>query len=106
MFRRWLLVFLFLACSTVASARKLPALIPYEDNGLWGYCDAEGHVVITPQWEKANFFNNGKALVFYPTTGRDKIFCTVDTKGSYIIPPERHWNGEWNGLESTPPKRT
>lgn len=37
--------------------------IAYEDNGLWGFVDVDGEVVIKPQYVEAKSFSNGFAAV-------------------------------------------
>ena len=32
-------------------------LMPYNDNGSWGWCDTNGTIVIQPQYKKTSFFN-------------------------------------------------
>lgn len=79
----------------------LPSLVPYYDMGKWGYADAGGRVLIKPQWDAAGFFNNGKAKVTFINRNGPDVYCIIDTKGNYVIPPSRHWNGElyttWQG---------
>lgn len=73
-------------------AQPLPELIPYVDNGKWGYADTNGNVRIKPQWDKSEMFVDGKAKVWfrveYPWHA-----ALIDNKGNYIIPPKRNWNG-------------
>lgn len=38
-------------------------LIAYEDDGLWGYIDSNGDIVIEPQYSQAKSFSNGMAAV-------------------------------------------
>lgn len=46
-------------------------------------------MVLQPQWDFAELFYDGKAKV--KANGE---WALIDTKGKYIIAPERHWNGE------------
>jgi len=79
------------------SAQSLPALIPYEHEGKYGYADTNGHVIISPQWEYASLFAGDKAIVRQTdTVTRATIYCIIDSKGNYIIPPSRRWNGLHN----------
>ncbi len=85
--RKHTLLLLFLLACCAAQARH--ALVPYVDGAKWGYADSNGKVVIAPKWEAAGFFENGRATVY---SNGDR--CIIDTRGKYIIPPWRHWNGE------------
>ena len=79
---------------------QLPRLIPYVDSNKWGYADSTGRVVIAPQWDDADFFRNGRALVRVRTNDLH-YSCIIDTLGRYIVPPWRQWNGNlihnWEG---------
>ncbi len=102
---RQLFFFLFtLFCAAQSTAKPLPALIPYRDGDKWGYCDTTGVVKITPQWDEADFFCGKKAVVtIYPNAPLKTwpVFCLIDDKGNYIIPPSRHWNRAWVGWQKT-----
>jgi hypothetical protein len=81
---------------------QLPALIPYNHNGVWGYADSTGKIRIKPQWDRVSFFYpTGLAWVekgirvklkgpdvqrgFYTTTQRGFI----DSNGKLVIPLNR-----------------
>jgi len=99
MLRYALLALFFVFCLRPANAQKLPALIPYADsNGLWGYANAKGEVVIQPKWRLANFFRNNKALVSLDDGAN---YCIIDTLGNYIVPPSFHWQLQWAGWDKT-----
>lgn len=90
----------FISCLCAANAQPLPALIPYNSGDKWGYVDTNGNIIIAPQWDKANFFIGDKAMVgIQDRSGRSNniIYCLIDKKGNYVIPPSRHWTGEYNG---------
>ena len=55
-------------------------------DGLWGYVDKTGKVVIPCEWEKAGDFNNGIASV-----RRDRKYGCINTFGQIIIPCQ--WSG-------------
>lgn len=38
-------------------------LMPYEENGKWGYLDTTGKTILAPQFDYAEFFSDGLALV-------------------------------------------
>jgi len=99
MLRSTLLALSLFFCLQTANAQKLPALIPYADsNGLWGYANPKGEVVIQPQWRSVNFFRNGKAVV---SVDDRSGYCIIDTSGNYIIPPNFHWRHQWAGWDKT-----
>ena len=78
-------------------AQSLPELIPYEYKGKYGYADTNGRMIISPQWEYAGLFAGDKAIVRQTdTVTRAAIYCIIDSKGNYIIPPSRRWNGLYN----------
>ncbi len=62
-------------------AQKLPALIPFNENGLFGYCDSNLNVVIDAKYDKVYPFSENRALVII-----DKQFGFIDTKGNQITP--------------------
>lgn len=75
-------------------AQEMPSLIPYPDNGKYGYCDSSKTIRIQPQWDEAGLFHNEKALVrFKNYLGEGSATCIVDITGHYIVPPEYHWDG-------------
>lgn len=80
-------------------------LIPFKEKELWGYIDIEGNIKITPQYFKAENFQNGFALVC-PTKHRsrelysfnnetehtyngsyDELWGLINSNGEYIIKP-------------------
>jgi WG containing repeat len=58
-----------LACLGIqrsALAQNAPEnLLPVQQNGKWGYINRSGEIVIKPQFESADFFADGLALVRY-----------------------------------------
>ena len=46
------------------SGQSKDELVPIEKNGLWGYADREGKVIIKPQFSRAGRFSEGLALVW------------------------------------------
>jgi WG containing repeat len=47
-----------------ASGPSRDELVPIENDGLWGYADREGKVIIKPQFSRAGRFSEGLALVW------------------------------------------
>jgi hypothetical protein len=56
-------------------------LSPIRQNGLWGYANAAGKIVIAPQFEQADVFSDGLAII--RIGGRDGY---VGTDGRIVIP--------------------
>lgn len=83
-------IFIFILAHSVCcfAQSRYPDLIPYYDNGKWGYCDSNKQILIEPGWDNAEFFSNGKARVKL-----GHIVSLIDNSGEYIIPPSRGWNG-------------
>lgn len=79
-----------------AKAQVSQKLFPYRDGNKWGYCDRDGKVVITPQWDRADPFGHFSAKVMIREGNEVYYYCLVDEKGKYIISPELHWKGKHN----------
>lgn len=97
---RLVCLLVLICCSCSAKAQPLPALIPYNSGDKWGYADTNGNIIIAPQWDNANFFIGDKAMVgIQDRSGKSNniIYCLINRKGEYIIPPSRHWTGEYTG---------
>lgn len=76
---------------------QLPALIPFNDHGKWGYSDSNGVIKIQPAWSLVSFFYpNGMAWVEIEKkiynkrkiVGIDILRGIIDTQGNYIIEPK------------------
>ena len=52
-------------------------------NGKIGFANANGDIVIKPQYECANFFDNGKALVTYK--------CELEEDGEHYLMISKDW---------------
>ena len=66
-------------------------LLPYRHNGKWGYIDSNGKTVIPYQWDYADEFSEGLAMVFNGALNKygkpDKgVYGVINTTGGYIIP--------------------
>ena len=67
-------------------------------NGRWGYCDADGKVVIPPRFVGALAFSNGRACVRL-----DGPFGFIDTDGKFVIKPQfQYANSFSEGLAGVP----
>ena len=73
-------IYAFLLClfNTFGSAQSL---FPFEQEGLWGYIDSNGTVIIPPTFPMAGFFYEGKA---YAQIGNG--FGYIDVTGKEVIP--------------------
>ena len=77
-----------LLCTVAAGAAEgdgLSELYPIEVNGKWGYADAEGRIVIEPQWAEAGQFSKYGAYVSFGGIQDDGL---IAPDGSYLLPPE------------------
>lgn len=84
-----------------SSAQSLPELIPYFSDGLYGYADTNGNVVITPKWKHAYFFEDGVAIVRKLKEDGRLINGLIDKHGNYIIAPAPYYiryTGLWGHL--------
>ena len=87
-------IFLRAACSCVTAILLLSSglaeadelLYPVEDvsSGLFGYVNAEGAVLISPQFETAQHFREGLAWVRRP----NERYGFIDHTGKFIYGPE------------------
>ena len=101
------LVFICISANTFLLQAQLPKLIPYYQNGKWGYSDSLQNIVIPCEYETVRFFKNGFAVVTgncenvrnphysggWCGTGNYEfnLVCKVgviDKKGNVIIPLE------------------
>lgn len=72
---------LLLVDSCAVIAQKLPDLIPFKDQNLYGYCDSNMTVIIEAQYQKAYLFIEDRALVV-----KNKLYGFIDSKGNQIVP--------------------
>lgn len=49
-------------------------------NGLWGYINTKGNLIIPYQYNKAEDFSEGRAVV-----EKDSIIMVVDNEGNRIV---------------------
>lgn len=107
---------------TDATAKAADELVPIKQNGLWGYADQSGKVIIKPQFTRAGRFSEGLALVWtegVPIT--DPIVKSfvkmgyIDKNGHWVIRsrfkyyfyddfseglvPFREWSGKWGYMD-------
>lgn len=62
---------------------KDKVLYPFEaDNGMWGYKDEDGHIIVNPIYYRAYEFSDGRALV---QKGPGGNFGYIDNTGKEVI---------------------
>lgn len=57
-------------------AQDTVSLVKFEDNGLYGYKDKSGHIVIEPKYQGLGDFHNGVALALL--TNASEVFVNAD----------------------------
>ena len=81
----------------LAENQEWVTLYPFEENGLWGYMDESGDVIIQPQFRMARSFSEGLAFV---TIGEHTIEQRgyIDVTGEIVIPRPMigYWDGEFS----------
>ncbi len=82
---------LALCLSFSIAGEENTSLYPIRENGLWGYMNRAGEVVIEPKWTGAEPFR-GRYAVVYPGTNEPDVdlrdFCgIIDSAGNWILEP-------------------
>ena len=94
--KRLLLVWVMILCLVPlcgwAEEESAPTLCPIRENGLWGYMNRAGEVVIEPQWAGAEPFR-GQYAVVYPGTDDPEVdpeeYCgIIDICGHWVLEPD------------------
>lgn len=67
------------------SDQEALALSPYQEDGLWGYMDCRGNVVVEPKYYSANNFSEGLALV-RTSGGQNGEYGYIDQTGEMVVP--------------------
>ena len=89
--RNFLAVLLALLAALSAAAAEDAApetLYPIRENGLWGYMNRAGDVVIEPQWDQAEPFEQGYAAVSISTGDHEERVFIIDQEGRSILDPD------------------
>ena len=96
--KRLMLVWVMILCLVPLGARaeeeNAPALYPIRENGLWGYMNRAGEVVIEPQWKTARPFSGEYAIVSFEILPVSMWSMyghhdgLIDRTGAYVIKPK------------------
>lgn len=88
----------------------LPAPVPVERDGKWGYADGQGKVIIAPQFNKARKFSDGLAAVQFDierstvTSASQNKWGFIDEIGKVVIGPAFEAVGDFSeGLAPVSP---
>lgn len=69
------------SCSNSGNSDRDLSRIPYQSGGKWGYIDRKGKIHINPQFQEANVFSEGLALV---QSSNDQ-YGFINKEGKYVI---------------------
>ena len=90
----WLMILCLVPLGGWAEEETTPALYPIRENGLWGYMNRAGEVVIEPQWATVWPFDGDMALVStFPVSDSSYLSYgdgVIDRNGQYLIAPQDH----------------
>ena len=99
--KRLMLAYVMILCLVLlgswAEEKTASALYPIRENGLWGYMNRAGEVVIEPQWAYAGAFSGNTAIVglnAHRNTGisvREMDDGLINKNGEYLIEPGQHF---------------
>src|SRR5271165_4279498 len=71
-----------------------PILLPVKVSGKWGYVNGGGQLVINPQFDNAEGFYEGRAVVclgkpcsWWESPG-DSLYGYIDTSGKVVVTPQ------------------
>ena len=97
-----ILLTLLIGCKTQRNVYpfKQVNLYPISENGLWGYANEEGQLIIPFQFEKVTFFTGDRASV-----KQDGKYGFINGKGEYIIKPKYDSIGYFNLNEAIVTKK-
>lgn len=56
--------------------------VPTECTELWGYCDANGNWMLTPQWSAVGYFRANTA----PVRSSEGLWGIINNEGQYLVP--------------------
>ena len=78
----WAIILCLIPLGGWAAEETASALYPIRENGLWGYMNRAGEVMIEPQWISAEAFSDGWAIV-----EAEDGMGLICTSGMYAIQP-------------------
>ncbi len=81
------LVIVFLSAPLFA---RLPALIPYQQDGKWGYYDTTKTIVVRPHYDTALLPEFGLARVAFKDSAGMSRWGLIDERGQILLEP-RYW---------------
>src|SRR5260370_19193623 len=78
-----------------SAADSTPILLPVKVSGKWGYVNGSGQLVINPQFDYAEEFHEGRALVclgkpcdWWVESPGDSVWGFIDTSGKVVVTPQ------------------
>ena len=90
-------VMILALCLSVSFAEEeSTALYPIRENGLWGYMNRAGKVVIEPQWDEVDLFDRGVAVVSNNTGDHEEKVFLIDETGQPI--PDPAWEYQYGDI--------
>ncbi len=91
--KKWLCLLILLLPLTAFAEEQLYAAM--DENGLWGYINAQAEWVVAPQYDGASGFRGDYAAAWMLPEGADPdewwdVDCTgiIDRSGNWVLPPE------------------
>ena len=89
----WVMILCLVPLGVWAEEESAPTLYPVRENGLWGYMNRAGEVVIEPQWRFVEPFSGDVAVIHLGSSrqeqGSTDAYCDglIDRHGSYLVKP-------------------
>ena len=83
-----LAVCVVMGCAGAMADEAPSALYPIRENGLWGYMNRAGEVVIEPQFAEAESFTSSTAIVAQTQQNGKPVFGIIDQHGTPVVPIE------------------
>lgn len=78
-----------------ASEESSPVLLPVKVSGKWGYINTSGQLVINPQFDYADEFHEGRAMIclgkpcsWWDAENSDERWGFIDSAGKIIVTPQ------------------
>ena len=79
---------LCLSVSLAEEEEESTSLYPIRENGLWGYMNRQGEVVIAPQWDDAEKFSRDRAIVAHHDSSGNLRYGIIDCNGEWLLQPK------------------